>query len=223
MPPIFVALESNTRPVLTANLVWILTLATIPIFVLVMGFSDYIYYGEIAWWTVSGSVLRIAMVDQIRKFGRDKMAFQKVFLCFLSLSFFVLQATYCGLLISEITRPNLKRHIDVTTDLVKQDELGVVMEDGIGLIERIKAEPAGSPMKQILDKVTFLNEIEDWNGESGCHSVSTKNSYKIASICDTNSIRDIIDWDYDDTSTCNFYRARDILYTIPQVMFFQVG
>ena len=215
--------SSNTKLVLTANLVWILILATMPIFVLIMGFADYIYYGEIAWWALSGSVLRIAAVDQIKRFGRDKVAYQKVFLSFLTLSFYVLQATYCGLLISEITKPNLNRLIDVTGDLLKQDELGWVMEDGIGLIELIEAEPAGSTMRQILDKVTFLNEIKDWYGESGCHSVSTKNSYKLASICEWNSIRDIIDWDYDDTSTCNFYQAQDIIYTVPQVMFFQVG
>ena len=186
-----------------------------------MGLADYIYYGEVAWWALSGSVLRIAVVE-IANIMTDKKAYQKVFLCFLSFSYFVLQTTYCGLLISEITKPNLKRLIDVTGDLLKQDEIGWVMEDGIGLIELMKAEPAGSTMRQILEKVTFLNEIEDWYGESGCHSVSTKNSYKLASICEWNSIRDIIDWDYDDTATCNFYQTHDIIWTVPQVMFFQV-
>ena len=110
------------------------------------------------------------------------------------LSVFVLVQAYAGNLTAMITKPGLQKTVKNADDLLSQKELSWSIEDGLGVVEFMRASPAGSTLRQIVEKISFLDEEEDWYG--GCHTQKTWKSRKVAAICDIYSIKDFISSDY---------------------------
>ena len=179
--------------------VWFIFLISIPTFMTAMTMADYFYFGFFKWDSFS-FVLRIALVDSSAK-GPDKYVYAKIFVVFWTFSIFVLTQSYAGTLTAMITRPGLKRTIREAGDMLKQEEFSWVMEDGLGVGEFMNAAPTGSTLKRLFEEVQYLSEDEDWYG--GCHTISTRDAGKFASICDKYSIADLLSRDYRDVDrTC---------------------
>ena len=55
--------------------VWILSIVSTPIFLLVMGLAEYTYYGDFNWDIVAGFVLRNVFLENVAKLPDRKGAY----------------------------------------------------------------------------------------------------------------------------------------------------
>ena len=77
-----------------------------------------------------------------------------------------------------------------------------------------------SPKAIMLSPDQDMTDDEEWI--DGCYTTSTKESGKVASICDILSIKDLISRDFSDTTQCNYYTTYDKFAYLPIAMAFQV-
>ena len=173
--------------------VWIASFISIPIFMIAMVSADYLYTGSLKWGISISFVLRIALMEQSLKIP-DKTIYNRIFVIIWTASVFVLAQSYAGTLTAMITRPGLHKTIRNANDLLNQKDFSWVMEDGLGIGEYMKASPPGSTWRNLLEQASFLSYDEEWYG--ACHTTTTRESGKIASICDIYSLTDLISRDY---------------------------
>ena len=132
-------------------------------------------------------------------------------------------ASYAGNLTAMLTNPKLDRPIQKPDDLLNQDDLSWVVEAGIGAVEYMSASPPGSTWRKIYEQIQELNygdEEETW--PSGCFSSSTYNSGKHASICDIDTIRSHMHYNFSGEGLCRWYVTDNNFFQVPTVMVFQV-
>ena len=67
----------------------------------------------------------------------------------------------------------------------------------MGVGEYMETSPPGSTMRKLLDRAEFLSYDEEWYG--ACHTTTTRESRRYASICDIYSLTELISRDYRET------------------------
>ena len=178
--------------------VWMFTIVSIPSFILATTLTDYLYtkcMGLIPSFELESSitfVMRTVLTDN--SFMYVKHNHKRILVVTWLLSVFVLVQAYAGTLTAMITKPGLQKTIKNADDLLSQKDLSWVMEDGLGVGEFMKESPAGSTLRQLVEKASFLSYDEEWYG--ACQTRKTWKSRRFASICDIYSITDLISNDY---------------------------
>ena len=179
--------------------VWTAFCFSIPIFMLITIFSDYLYARYLTnaqsfeWERTAGFVIRTCLINHIFLYVKNGHKRILVFTWLFSI-LVIMQVSYGGNLTAMITRPGLPRTIENSDDLVGKEDLPWVMEDGLGVGEYMKATPPGSTLRQLVEKASFLSYDEEWYG--ACQTRKTWESKEFASICDIYSITDLISNDY---------------------------
>ena len=199
--------------------VWIFFLASVPIFILSLGLADYLAGGTIKWDSWIGFVLRNILSETTHKMP-DKMNYQKFFIFIWISSSFVLVMAYAGNLTAMITKPKIVRQFEELEDFLHQDEISLVVEDGLGIIENMKISPPHSVYRKLIDKADRMETSNDW--PSGCFNTRTQDSKRHASICDIHSTNALLSDDYSANGKCNWYTTKTQFFDVPIVMAFQV-
>ena len=207
--------------------VWICALGSIPIYILAMGLVEYLSSssGIVDWPSLVGFVLRNAFHENIRL--PDKGIPRKLLIIIWIWSAFIVCVAYAGNLIAMLTNPKLDRPVRKPEDLLNQEDLSWVVEAGIGAVEYMSASPPGSTWRKIYEKI---EEINDWEWEeegmgeglSACFSYSTYYSGKHASICDIDSIRSHMHYNFSGEGLCHWYITDNNFFEVSSVMVFQV-
>ena len=201
--------------------VWIFSLASIPIFILSIGLAEYLASGTITWDTWIGFVLRNVLSECSPKMP-DKKDYQKFFVFIWTFSSFVLVMAYAGNLTAMITRPKMERKFETLEDFLYQDEMALVVEDGLGVIENMKQSPPDSVYNKLIHKAEAMDTTNYNEWPSGCFNPGTHVSKKHASICDIHSTNAHISDDYSANGKCNRYTTKTKFFDVPIVMAFQV-
>ena len=105
-------------------------------------------------------------------------------------------------------------------DLLMQEEISWVSEDGIGPLEYMRGSPPGTTWKRIYDKIELLDPSELYNA---CFTESTLFSRRHASLCATNSIKVMLHFSFSKHGYCDWYLTENAYFVAPLVMVFQVG
>ena len=71
--------------------------------------------------------------------------------------------SYAGNLTAMITRPKLHMPITSVDDMLAQDEISLVVEDGVAIIDYMEASPKGSTLRELIGTATRLSD----DGELG--------------------------------------------------------
>ena len=89
-----------------ADEVWYASIISVPLYLLVMVVTDYVFFQKVDWKAVSGFVLRTAFSEhsQMPSCKRD---YQKILILFLVSAIFVLVQSYAGNLTAMLTAPAL--------------------------------------------------------------------------------------------------------------------
>ena len=203
--------------------VWICALGSIPIYILAMGLAEYIRSrcGIVNWTSLVGFVLRNAFQENINL--QDKGIARKLLIIVWIWSAFIVCRSYAGNLTAMITNPKLARPIKEPEDLLNQEDLSWVVEAGVGAVEYMSSSPPGSTWRRIYEQIEELNygdEEEEW--PSGCFSYSTYHSGKHASICDIDSIRSHMHYNFSGEALCHWYKTDSNFFEVSTVMVFQV-
>ena len=203
-----------------AHQVWICALGSIPIYILAMVVAEYICNGSgiVHWQSVVGFVVRNAFHETIRL--PDKGISRKLLIIVWIWSTFIVCAAYAGNLTAMLTNPKLDRPIQKPDDLLNQDEISWVVEAGIGAVEYMSASPPGSTWRNIYEEIEELKGEGEW--PSGCFNSSTYNSGKHASICDIDSIRSHMHYNFSGEGLCRWYTTDRNFFEVSTVMVFQV-
>ena len=203
--------------------VWITLLPIIPVFIIVMGLTNYNI--NIPWGRISGFVLRVAMVDGRFSFKVIKSkgnTYQKVLALIWIWVFFILVHAYDGNLIAMITRPKVEKSVRNTDDLINQNDFDVVIDPLLPEVkEYMEASPADSTMRKLSD-ITKVGHTERDEWFYACYTVKLLHAGTYASICDSKSVQDLKSRNFSDIGTCNFYTTEDTFFMSPAVMAFQV-
>ena len=137
-------------------------------------------------------------------------------------SCFIIIKSYAGNLTAMITRPKLDFKFTKMEDFLEQEEMSLVIEDGVEMIGLMKQAPINSPMRQIIEKASRLPVDLDTKWSSGCFTESTQYSGKHASICDMQAITHLISSDFSENGKCNWYTMTKGFYHGSLAMAFQV-
>ena len=181
--------------------VWMVIIVSVPTFILASMLRDYLYTRYRPFRTLSllsewqrsiAFIMRTIFVDN--SFMYVKYEHKRICTC------------HHMAFVSICTHTSICRNVDSNDyktrasednsneDLLNQNDLSWVMEDGLGVGEYMKASPPGSTLRQLVKRASFLSYEEEWYG--ACQTVKTWKSKKFASICDIYSITDLISNDY---------------------------
>ena len=84
-----------------------------------------------------------------------------------------------------------------------------------------KEAPSNYLMSKLFERAIFISkENEIW--PDNCFTASTKESRRVAAICDVTSARAVLAKDYSETGKCNFYLTQDKFISSGSVMALQV-
>ena len=71
--------------------------------------------------------------------------------------------SYAGNLTAMITRPKLHMPITSAEDMLAQDEISLVVEEGVAIIDYMEASPESSTLRELIGTATRLSD----DGELG--------------------------------------------------------
>ena len=167
-----------------------------------------------------GFILRNILADHVRDMP-DKKSYQKALAMGWIWFTLVITCAYAGNLMAMITRPTLVIPMQEPVDLLNQNEISLVMEDGTAQVDYMRKSPPQSTMSKIFDKIELLEPEDSW--PSGCFSNYTQSTGRHASLCDTASIKMLLHDSFSKTGQCDWYITEtSVLKSEYQVMLIQV-
>ena len=207
------------------NTVWILIATVIPVYVIAMAGADYLYSGSAKLSTLLGFVIRNVLTDQNNGIPGEKKDYKKLLIMVWLLATLVLVQAFAGSLTAMLTNPKLKVPIKTLEQLVTQNEISWVLEEGSDIQFFMRSE---------LSKINIINSI--YKGANtvprltrkeraiygGCYAAKMKGNGKVASFCHANYIWPMMANDFTSTGRCNFYLVEEKLLTSWGVAAFQV-
>ena len=202
---------------------WILSIISIPLITLAMAVTNYLKGVKIDWAPLVGFVLRNILSENLSKIP-DKYNHQKILTCIWMLVSFILVTCYAGNLTAMISTPNLDMKFNRPVDLLHQDEITLIVEDGIGAVEFMSQSPPGSTMSRLLEKAEVYG-FEDLAAEEywdNCFTTTDRFAGNYGAMCDIDSIRSRMSYDFTMNGKCNWYKTEKNLFEVPSVMVFQV-
>ena len=109
-----------------------------------------------------------------------------------------------------ITRPTIDMPIEEPENILDQDEVMWVMEDGtvnVDYVRRQSLDGDHAKWRKIYDRVELLDPAK-MGGLSGCFSKDTMLSGRHASLCDDNSIKYHLHRDFTKKGQCDWYVSK---------------
>ena len=201
--------------------VWIFSLFSIPTIILTLGLAEYLTSGTISWDKWIGFVLRNVLSETSSQMP-DRKDHQKFLIFIWTFSCFVLVMAYAGNLTAMITRPKMVMQFEELEDFLDQDEISLVVEDGLGVIENMRQTSPDSVFNKLIDKTNRMDTSDYENWPSGCFKPAAYYSKNHASICDIHSTNSHLSDDYSANGKCNWYITRTKFFDVPIGMAFQV-
>ena len=208
--------------------IWIFSLCTIPMYILASVLMDFISFRSLNWSTWLEFVVRNVFSESKDSYkrvtgnlpGNKRYMYQRVLILIWTWSCFILVKSYGGNLTAMIARPKLDMKFTKAEDFLYQDEIDLVIEDGIGAIEYMSQSPPGSTMRSLIEKTERSDPTDDIEG---CFSKNNLHSGRHAAICDIVSIKSRLSDDFTENGHCNWYIIEKKLFAASSVMVFQVG
>ena len=173
--------------------IWLMLLLSVLIVILCLAMIQHPSIRQINWKVSVEFVLRNVLSESFRSYRRVKNIlvkkfYQNILIIIWIWSCFVIIKSYAGNLTAMITRPKLDFKFTELEDFLNQEEMSLVIEDGVQAIGLMKQAPINSPMRQIIEKTSRLDVGLETMWPSGCFTESTQYSGNYASICDIQSI-----------------------------------
>ena len=206
--------------------IWILFIFSIPILILVMSLSEYPSGRTINWRVSVELVSRNALSESFQSYRRVYKILWNINISHKALiiiwiwSCFVLMKSYAGNLTAMITRPKLSMKYTMLQDFLDQDELSLVIEEGVHGVKYMKQSPINSTMRRIIDQTQILSLEEEW--PSVCFPKSIQYTKRHASICDNSAILGLLSDDFSEHAKCNWYTMEEGFFHGILVLAFQV-
>ena len=200
--------------------VWICLLISIPIFIVVMSITNYLYSGYFTWEASAGYVMRTALADKSSQLP-DKHLYKKLLAMVWTWVMLVIIIAYSANLIAIITRPTLNVPFKNVEEMINQKEITWAAWDKDLFTQYAQGNSPGTVLRNMIDRAIFLTNEEEWADE--CYTTKTKKSRSVAAICDVNSAKYLALEDFGKSGTCNYYLTQDKFLSIDNVLAFQVG
>ena len=203
--------------------VWLLFIASIPIYLIAMGLTDYFYCGVTDWDDLCGFVIRNALSEQNCRFPTRAQAYQKILIITWIWSMLVIVQAYSGNLTAMLAKPKLQTPIRTLDELMNQEEISWVIEKDTLAELYMKTSKTGTIMKKLYNGATPMPLLTpEERGQYGCYAAKLKGSGKFGSICGA-GIMEMYARDFSETGKCNFYLLEEKFLTSVLAMAFQVG
>ena len=206
-------------------IVWILLIAAMPIYLIVMGLTDYFYHGVIAWDDVGGLLIRNVLSEQnFRPQDRAK-AYQKMLDFFWIWSMLVLVQAYSGNLTAMLAKPKLQQPIKTLAELTNQTQISWVIEKGLPAEFYLKTWANGTILKELYNRASLMPPLgPEELLKYGCYAAKLKDEghFKMGSISDIGRILPMYNKDFTETGKCNFYLLEEKILESIFSMAFQV-
>ena len=169
-----------------------------------MGGLEYFATGKLNWARSMGFVMRNVLSENMAiQRHKTHRLYEKVLVLAWVWSCFVLVMSFSGNLTAMITRPKLDMKFMKPEHFLDQEEISLVIEEGVGAVYYMSASPINSTLRRLIDKTQRMEADDEW--ASNCFTRDAQNSRKHASICDNVSILTLLDKDFVETGKCNWY------------------
>ena len=109
--------------------VWIATIISVPLYILVMCVADYLFCGRVDLMTTIGFVLRCTLTEHIDRLP-DKRLYQKLLIIFWAVPMMILVFAYAENLTAMIVRPKVLFEPDNAEQMLRQEEIKWAAWDG---------------------------------------------------------------------------------------------
>ena len=203
--------------------VWLLFIASIPIYLIAMGLTDYLYCGAIDWDELSGFIIRNALSEQNCRFPTRAQAYQKILIITWIWSMLVIVHAYSGNLTAMLAKPKLQTPIQTLDELMNQEEISWVIEKETLPEFYMKTSQTGTIMNKLYNEATLVPHLTpEEQIKYGCYAAKLKGSGKFGSICDVGGILHMYARDFSETGKCSFYLLEEKFLSSVYAMALQV-
>ena len=136
--------------------VWILHLGSVPTFLVTMGLADLFFWGHADWGNISGFVIRHMVPNSSSRFHCITTAYQRILISTWVWCMMLLVLAYSSNLTAMMAKPKLQKPIRTFEELLGQDQISWVVEEG-GLPQDYmsKSQP-GSLMNRLLERARII-------------------------------------------------------------------
>ena len=199
--------------------IWLIFVVMLPIFIMILGLADYIYYDKVKWGQLGGFAIRTAMVEAVNKpLPLNAKSYQKLLVVSWTLPMLILATAYAGNMTAMIAKPTLEIPIKDAEDLVSQDTMSWTLTANTVLPYFFKKSPPGTVLRELYDEAEELVNHD-------CYSARNEpfwKSGKYAMPCTGISVMSLMSYDYGQTGICNFYKTPDVFAKVNFALAFQV-
>ena len=193
--------------------VWLFFILSIPIFLLAMVSSNYIFYGCANLDALSGFVIRNALSEQNCKIPSHTKVFQKIMIMIWIWCMLILVESYSGNLKAMLAKPKLEDPIRTIEDLLSQKEMSWAIEEYSTLYYYLNKSAPGSLMNKLYERAIIMPKTAHW---------TKMPKGGTAYICPVMFFLTSASKDYTKTGKCNYYITEGKLLNTGRAMGFQV-
>ena len=187
--------------------VWLLTIVVIPLYIIAMGFGDYIYHGSVQWDKLSGFIIRNALSEQNSSLPNNSNIYQKIFIITWVWSIIVLVNAYSGNLTAMLAKPALKNPISTLEGLISQNKIELAIEKGTTAEYLSSTAEAGSTLKKLYERATIVPLLSAMERmKYGCYMKPN-----VASLCALGDILTSMSYDFTLNGNCNYYLLEELI------------
>lgn len=203
--------------------VWIGLLISIPIYLITMGLTNYLFGGDTHFDEVTVFILRNALSEQNATLPNHGKAYQKLLIMTWIWCMLILVQSYAGNLTAMLAKPQLQDPIRTIEDLLSQDKIPWAIADGSPEQYFLSNYPPGSVLRRLNDHARIMNVMS--TEDHMMYGCFTKDFYQrgdIGVICLEGGFYALVSNDFSNTGRCNYYMLEDKFLTSGAAMAFQV-
>ena len=187
--------------------VWLMIIASLPIYLLAMGLADYTYSRSADWDRLFDFILRNALSEQNSRPPNHTKAYQKILIITWLWSVLVLVQSYAGNLTAMLAKASLEGPIRTVDDLLNQNEVSWVIEKGSTVEYFTSTAAPGTNLRILFERAKLISPLSPQERlmYGGCFKDEMMQGRRTASICDKASSTTTLSKDFSKTEKCNFY------------------
>ena len=204
--------------------VWLGIIISVPIYLLAMALADYIDSGYADLNDLTGFILRNALSEQNNRLPKHTKIYQKLLIITWIWSMIILVHSYAGNLTAMLAKPKLEDPIRTLEELLSQNEVPWVIEEGHPINFFLKSSASGTVFRRLFDGATIMPKMTALERMmNGCFTSEIKQEGRYGAICARGSILGLMTVDYTKTGKCNYYYiTKDTFLASGSSMAFQV-
>ena len=206
------------------NTLWLLMVASIPFYIIAMGLAHYFYNGSADWDTLSGFVIRNALSEQTSTIPDQSKTYHKILIITWLGFTLVLVYAYAGSLTAMLSKPKFQLPIKTLDELVRQNEISWVIEQGSTAEFHMRTALSGSTMSFLHKQAGLVPHLTPREiAKYGCPTAKLREKGSFASFCEIHLIWLMIAKDFSATGKCNYYLIEERLISSMRGAAFQVN